>query len=424
MGNNILIPNLNRLVLAKNPLFPPQFNFVFPDYQGYSIANLPASLCKWLGVSKLGQKELVLPDGFIEKKSYKQVILFLVDALGLDALIAERKSAGWKELIGETNLIALSSVVPSTTTSALVSLWTGCAPIEHGLTGYEMYLKEYGLIANMITFAPSAFAGEINILRKAGFQPENFLGIPTLSNHLRYHNVEVHAFQPAPIARSSLTTMLMPGASVHPYRTQSDLWISLAQLVSQRPADPRYIWAYWGDYDDLGHQYGIDDARLKRELEHLALHIKQFVADIPVSDREDTLFLLCADHGMVSTIQDPWFEVRNHSQVWNKLVMPPSGENRLAYLYPYAHSATQLSSEIQETWGDSFLQINSQDAIKSGIFGQGIAHPAFADRVGETMLIATQDAYLWWAYKENTLKGRHGALHRSEMLVPLLSIHL
>jgi hypothetical protein len=40
------------------------------------------------------------------------------------------------------------------------------------------------------------------------------------------------------------------------------------------------------------------------------------------------------------------------------------------------------------------------------------------------ILAATGDAYLWWAQKENTLKGRHGALSRKEMLVPLLNIRL
>lgn len=422
--STFLVQNLNRLLLGKNPLFPENADCVFPDYTGYSIANIPASICEWLGIPSAGQKPLVLPRSFTAKKRYKNVVLLLVDALGLDALLAECNSPVWGDLIREDNLVALSSVVPSTTTSALVSLWTGCTPLEHAITGYEMYLKEYGLIANMITFAPSAFSGEINSLRKGGLQAETFLGVPTISQHLRYNNAEVHAFQPAQIARSTLTVMLSPGASVHPYRSQSDLWLSMLQLIDQPCNHPRYIWAYLGEYDDLAHQYGTSDQRLKMELEYLGMHIQKFIKEFPVKHRDETLFLLCADHGMVDTPLDPWFEVRNHTSVWNKLIMPPSGENRLAYLYPHYGAKEELVSEVKAAWGDAFAFIPSGQAVQSGLFGAGNPHPAFVNRIGEVILAATGNAYLWWAQKENTLKGRHGALSRKEMLVPLLNIRL
>jgi hypothetical protein len=37
---------------------------------------------------------------------------------------------------------------------------------------------------------------------------------------------------------------------------------------------------------------------------------------------------------------------------------------------------------------------------------------------------ARNDAYLWWADKENPLIGRHGGLSADEMIVPLLSVEL
>jgi hypothetical protein len=416
------IHHLNRLVENSLPNLTLDENHIVPDYYGYSIANIPSSICEWLGAPGIGQKTLALPGKFVEKRTFKQVILLLIDALSLDSLLAAQQLPVWGSFLKENNLAALTSVVPSTTTSALVSLWTGCTPFEHGITGYEMYLKEYGLIANMISFAPSSFPGEVNILRKAGFQPENFLAIPSLSQHLKYHHIDVHAFQPANIARSSLTTMLTPGAIIHPYRTQSDLWISIEQLVTKRSENPRYIWAYWGDYDDLGHQFDPYDSRLLRELEHLGQHIQQFISALTPSVRSDTLFLLTADHGMIATPTDEWYELRNHHKVWDKLILPPSGENRFAYLYPYTQTASLLNDMIRETWGDEFILVKSQAASQAGLFGQGNPHPAFADRIGEYILIARKDAYIWWAQKENTLKGRHGGLSREEMLVPLLSV--
>ena len=37
-------------------------------------------------------------------------------------------------------------------------------------------------------------------------------------------------------------------------------------------------------------------------------------------------------------------------------------------------------------------------------------------------MAAHNDAYLWWADKENPLVGRHGGLSAEEMIVPLLSV--
>ncbi|NIV33463.1 MAG: alkaline phosphatase family protein, partial [Anaerolineae bacterium] len=47
-------------------------------------------------------------------------------------------------------LIPLTSVFPSTTDAALVSLSTGRPPAEHGWLAYTMYLRELGIAANAI----------------------------------------------------------------------------------------------------------------------------------------------------------------------------------------------------------------------------------------------------------------------------------
>jgi hypothetical protein len=47
-----------------------------------------------------------------------------------------------------------------------------------------------------------------------------------------------------------------------------------------------------------------------------------------------------------------------------------------------------------------------------------------ADRLGDLIVIARKDAYLWWADKDNPLIGRHGGLSEQEMVVPFLSVEL
>src|SRR5512141_1506251 len=56
---------------------------IYPNYAGFSICNLPSSVCRWLGVPGLGAQPLA--DAIIGQLSqnYQHVILVLVDGLGL-----------------------------------------------------------------------------------------------------------------------------------------------------------------------------------------------------------------------------------------------------------------------------------------------------------------------------------------------------
>ena len=41
------------------------------------------------------------------------------------------------------------------------------------------------------------------------------------------------------------------------------------------------------------------------------------------------------------------------------------------------------------------------DAVAKGLFGPGTPHPRLSDRLGDLIVAARNDAYLWWADKDN-----------------------
>jgi hypothetical protein len=146
---------------------------IHPHYAGYSIANLPASICNWLGCPPPADLPLAPDYTASLAKSYRHVILIVVDGLGWEFLRSlqtdERSSADWEALQRDSLLLPLTSIVPSTTSAALTTFWTGRQPAEHGIIGYEMFLKEYGFIANIILQSVSSFIGDSGNLIKAGF---------------------------------------------------------------------------------------------------------------------------------------------------------------------------------------------------------------------------------------------------------------
>ena len=102
--------------------------------------------------------------------------------------------------------------------------------------------------------------------------------------------------------------------------------------------------------------------------------------------------------------------------------MLPSGESRLAYLYIKPGREARLRDVIDQNWPGKFELIPSKDALAAGLFGPGHAHPRLEERVGDYILLAHDNAYLWWSDRDNPLLGRHGGMTEIEMIVPLLGL--
>lgn len=425
---------LARLRAARSTDEPSPFSlggdFYVPAYTGLSILNLPASVCTLLGAPPLGAPGL---DPALLKTlggPYRRVILTLVDALAYHRLQrwmqAGPAGSAWRMLVERGVFAPLTSVAPSTTTAALTSLWTGRSPAEHGMPGFELWLKEYGVVANMIQHRPINFRGASSDgLERAGFKPEEVLPFPTLGQHLRTNGVLPLSYHHRSIVQSSLSRMLLHGAEPGAYFSANDLWVNLRRRIEAEPDRRLYAWVYWDALDNLGHYYGPDDERCQAEFEAFGEALQRlFIERLPPALRADTLLLISADHGQITAPPDDYYHLYGHPNLTRRLHLQPTGEGRLAYLYIRPGQTEAVHEYIQRAWPNQFALVDSAYAIDAGLFGPGEPHPALLDRVGDLIAIAKGSAYLWWSGKKNNLIGRHGGLHADEMLVPFLATPL
>ncbi len=404
-----------------------------PMYNGRSILNIPSTICRAFGIPALGaspldHEYLSQIDQIIKSGDIRRVVMILMDGLSLLRLrrwMDNGQATQWTEWLQDGLLIPLTSIVPSTTSSALTSLWTGRSPAEHGIIGYEMWMKEYGMVINTVVHAPMAYKNDFGSLVKAGFKPEEFIPYPTLGTHLSQHKVHSYAFQHYSISRSGLSKMLFKDTKVQAFNTTTDLWVNLFHLIDNKPAERMFHWIYWGELDYFSHHYDPEDERVLVEFTNFSHTLqKSFLEPMKKRHKGDTLLILTADHGEIVTHKNPNFELRNHPSLVKRLHIMPTGEHRLAYLYIRPGQVEYVRSYIEQTWRDKFTVVKSQHALKAGLLGPGNPHPQLNDRLGEYMLIARDDAYLWWADNENFLHGRHGGLSPDEMLVPFIAIKL
>lgn len=417
---------LPQLLAGRLPDLDLGREAVCPAYGGLSILNLSASVCRWLGAPDLPHPPLAVAALDDLAGGARQVILTLVDAVSFDRFRrwADGPARGLRRLAQDGLLFPVTSVVPSTTSAALVSLWTGRSPAEHGILGYELFLKEHGLVANMITLTPAAL-NEPGLLSRAGFQPEAALPVPTLGAHLAAAGVEAHAFLPQEICGSGLSRMHLTHTTLHGYSAPADLWGSLRALAETRLDRPRLIYAYYPEVDTLSHRWGPDSEQAESDFGTFAqtlLH--RFVEAFDGACRRQTLLVILSDHGQVASTPDPHYEVHSHPDLLRRLHVLPCGESRLAYLYMRPGQTEAVAEYFERAWPGGFRMLPSDHALAAGLFGPGRPAACAADRLGDRIALAQGAAYLWSPDKANAMRGRHGGLSREEMLVPILAVRL
>ena len=243
---------------------------------GFSLANIPTTITRLLGVQDFGIGPL---DGSLLSQlggPYKKVMLLLVDALGLKQLtqwMATEPDLVWAKYFNKAFFTPLTSISPSTTASALTTLWTGVAPATHGIIGYEMWAREFGMVMNNILHSAASARSDVGGLVRSGFEPSAFLDRPLLGPHLRQQKVTPAAFMHYAITRSGLSTMQLNEVDLKSFVDEADLCISLAEYLNGRPGIRDYIYAYYSDVDTLMHRFSADKPPSTFPVQHVLLPV-------------------------------------------------------------------------------------------------------------------------------------------------------
>lgn len=399
--------------------------FIWPAYDGRSIANIPATVADILHAPFHGLPPLATELWQPLAAGVKRVVLLVLDAFGWNLLQAEAANLdSLRQRAGITN--HLTSVFPSTTVAALSSLWTGAAPAQHGMVGFTMFLADFAVVTEMIRFTP-VFAHHPDALIDAGLDPETFLQWPGLAEQLARYGVPTYSFKGREIVNSALSKMhgrgLVADQGVVSF---ADMLWQMGQLLHEKAGEPLFLFGYWPVIDTLSHFRRWDGAATRAEARQLFHQMEhEFLNRLTAVARQDTLFFITADHGQIAWPDAIFLE--DHPRLQEMLFMRPTGEHRVSYLYAKHGRTDDILHYLQTHLGHALVAVRSDEALAAGLFGPA-PHTAVAlDRLGDITVIMRGGYRLLSRAQEKKawqIVGGHGSMTPAEMLTPWLGFRL
>ena len=374
---------------------------ITPKYDGLSISNIGSFILDNFNVQNQLTKLKIVQSLNLDRK--RKVVLLLIDALGFKLLnFAKGKThlEAFEEIEKNGILSILTSVFPSTTSTALPSIYTGSAPSEHGVLGYRFYAKEFGDIINPLF-------EKLSVDRNSRIRYDANWLIPnkTIFEYLNDANIPNYSLLKNEYLSSTFDRAVYRGSKEIGYITLSDL---LFHIEEQLKLDAVFINAYWWSVDALSHHYGPYSSAVINEIKMLDLFLKELIKVID----KDTLLIITADHGQIESIPNTVLDLSKMEA--SKNILLPITDVRAPYLYTNG----KLDKKELESF-KNLLIMEKDEVFKKGLFGE---EEKFKDRIGDLVILIKDGSTISYISDPNevSLVGKHGNLTEEEMFVPLM----
>ena len=385
---------------------------LLPNYRDGSIVNLMQSILAGLGAPGAGDAAHgpladLAPE---EIADARHVVLIVVDGLGRAQL-----ESGPAPALRASLRATMTSVFPSTTASAVTTLLTGLAPVEHAVTGWFTWLRELDSVIAPLPFTTRAGGTDLTAL---GVSPADVFVGPTVFERVC---ADCHVVQPADLVHSSYSQAHTRGAASMGFEGLDALADTILDIVRQARRRT-CVSAYWPVLDTLSHEFGASSVEARRHLAEIDLlfgRLRQALAG------SGTLLVVTADHGFVDIRPESRLDADSVPGLAPMLSRPLCGEPRVAYCYVREDRREDFVERAVEGLDGAASVIESASMIEEGWFGLGEPHPRLSERVGDYALVMRED----YAIRDRIADekpflhvGVHGGVSREEMLVPLVVV--
>lgn len=402
-----------------------QDNLIKPAFGNGSIADIPGFLKQSLGLP--GRRPL--PD-FL-KNSMEEVdhmVFFLLDGFGhttLEHLLKHYKAHNTEKFLEGSAYFPLTSVFPSTTSTATVTYHTDLEPLEHGIIGYISYIAELGSMCNMINLTPLG-RSDYSLLEH-GWRVPVIEEKGTIYQEFGKNVVDPFLYMPSAIKGSGMSEITSTGSNLRGYTSVSQMMTDLRRNI-EKSVRRSIHFCYLPSVDTISHKVGPYTEETAMEIESIFHHLRKQFLEKVVPD--GTLGIsISADHGHTVLPHENISDVRQDRNLAEMLRAPVAGDFRAPILKIREGGIEPAMDHLEKHYGEKFVIKRGKQAISEGFFGSGKVDRINYDRFGDLILFPRQNVGLMDSSlgildsKLNNIDliGMHGGLSEEEMIVPFIT---
>ena len=360
------------------------------------------------------------PKALVDLSAYaKQIDLLVV--IALDSINYDLFSK-WAAELDLDGLIPLTSVFPSTSSTAWTTIHTGLPPAEHGIYGVTFYSPEFGSVYSTyhrLRDMQSRYHAIPDVTSFKLFDRNPH----TLMQELDTEGWRCVVLRGEPISRQSPSCMLKGWSAKVQYvapldaRNNPDYLAKClirqgSQVISkhfQKKGRKLFLWLL-ADFDAYIH----NTLDFMPGLESAWNRLGAWIGDV-YSHTHRTGFVFIADHGQVPQEPDLSLFEKLESVVQDPELCYAhrAGAGRAVYVYPHPTRLQQVKQTLEDAFGGNAVVVTRDQAKTLGLFGSH--RLALEERVGNLVVIGQTPkfpAHSLQAFHE------HGSLSWQELVVP------
>lgn len=399
-----------------------------PTYKQNIFSVIPTAM-KILGVetgkpalsSKTVKKRLEEASCFDVEK----VVCVLVDSVSVRQLrLFEKLEKVWSTL-GE---LALSSVFPSVTSSAIVSIHSGLPPERHGIVGHKIWFQQLGTTVDTLKMA-SVKAPSTDRLVKSGIDARVLLLEDGLYSSLNGADVLHVELMPSSIARTGLSHVLGVEDVTVEFESPVDAFSTLRSVLEKYAGKKALINIYFDVTDVLSHKYGPTSEEYRLAARHIEEVFTHFLSHLEEDNK--IAFFFFSDHGQEEVVEDKTVKISEEEAepLLQHLRIPPGRSGRVVHFYVKEGSEDGVKNWVEEKVGEKGFLVDFDKACRSfNLKPRSKFKKEVRSRMGDYLLVMNAGAELKFQKKEEKVRiveekwmGSHGSATLNELLVPLVA---
>ena len=182
-------------------------------------------------------------------------------------------------------------------------------------------------------------------------------------------------------------------------------------------APGQLCYAYHGDLDMLGHQYGPGSLPWRLQL----AQVDRLAASVARQLPPGGLLAITGDHGMVEVPASEHLDADSDPALRGGVRLL-GGEVRVRHVYTEPGAQADVLAAWHDMLGERAWVVSRDEAIAAGWFGPAVTALA-RDRIGDVIAALRGQAGVVRRVAEpleSSLVGQHGSLTADEQLLPLL----